>query len=462
MSQPAPTFHQIRAKVLAVRRKVPEARYFGIRSAGRYSGERMRQDGTEVYRIEQCDSPLAARIALLDEEPEATATVLVTALSDQDIGDDVLVRLAKRQFHEINPWEIVKDLFQAQSIDPRLRTHNWIADRLLDLAPTTALPPTPGGYLDAEAVWPLLLQRMIGLEGERPDLSLLLKWSSVAENVLRFRRLPEEFRQAVEDWLAGGIGPATTFVLRCAGATDQPDALPVGLVLGIVHHPQAKGRLDRAAGRLERFLGGPTPDLALVERWHAAATEAVRLLDNYTRARNQLLHRADDVLREIQAEEFAHLGDVLPRGFDQRLARLGDLIGRSAEAGQSRGDGARRGSGTSLFAGTTRPGGSRGVWSGSKWHCGLPAGWKKPHRPTRGSLGESARDYLAHGSFVDWARSVLRAGDPVRELSEGYARLVERVAARRQEQNRCFAELLRDQTAAAGQPRDVILVERIP
>jgi len=77
------------------------------------------------------------------------------------------------------------------------------------------------------------------------------------------------------------------------------------------------------------------------------------------------------------------------------------------------------------------------------------------------SLGKAARDYLAQGSFVDWARSVLRAGDPVRELSEGYARLVERVASRRQEQNRCFAELLSDQTAAAGQPTDLIPVERV-
>jgi hypothetical protein len=68
---------------------------------------------------------------------------------------------------------------------------------------------------------------------------------------------------------------------------------------------------------------------------------------------------------------------------------------------------------------------------------------------------------MAQGSFVDWARSLLRAGDPVRELSEGYARLVERVAVRRQDQNRCFAELLRDQTAAAGQPSGLVPVERM-
>ena len=459
MSPPAPTFNQIRAKVLAVRRKVPDARLFGIRSAGRYSGERLRHDGAEVYRIEQCDSPLAARSALLDEEPGATATVLVTSLSDRDIGDDVLVRLAKRQFHEINPWEIVKELFQAQAIDPRLRTHNWIADRLLEWAPAAGLTPTPGGYLDAEAVWPLLLGRMIGLEGERPDLPHLLKWSSVAENVLRFRRLPEEPRRAVEDWLAEGIGPTATSVLRCAGATDQADALPVGMVLGIVHHPQANGRLDRAAGRLERFLGGPTPDPALVERWQVASTGAIRLLDSDTRARNQLLNRADEVLREVQAEEFAHLGDVLPRGFDQRLARLGALLGSAAAGDPSRAtelaearDAIRR-----HDQARQEPRRLERVEMALRLVRWL--GGADPAVPR--SLGEAAHDYLAQGSFIDWARSVLRAGDPVRELSEGYARLVERVATRRQEQNRCFAELLRDQTAAAGQPSDLVPVERV-
>jgi hypothetical protein len=458
MSQPSPTFNQIRAKVLAVRRKVQGARFFGIRSSVRYTGERMRQDGVDVYRIEQCDSPLAARIALLDEEPGATATVLITSLPDQDIGDDVLVRLAKRQFYEINPWEIVKELFQAQAVDPRLRAHKWIADCLLDLAPTAGLAPTPSGYLDAEAVWPLLLQRLIGLEGERPDLSLLLKWSSAAENVSRFRRLPEESRRAVEDWFTAVIGPAALSVLRCAGATDLPDALPVGLVLGIVHHAQANGRLDRAAGRLERFLGVTTPDPALVERWHAAAAEAVRLLDSDTRARNQLLHRADEVLREVQADEFAYLGDILPRGFDQRLARLGSLLIQAAEGGPSRAtqlvearDAVRR-----HDQARREPRRLERVEMALR----LARWLEGPVAAAPRSLGEAARDYLAQGSFVDWARSVLRAGDPVRELSEGYSRLVEQVAARLQEQNRCFAELLRDQTAAAGQPPDLLPVER--
>ena len=43
------------------------------------------------------------------------------------------------------------------------------------------------------------------------------------------------------------------------------------------------------------------------------------------------------------------------------------------------------------------------------------------------SLGEAADYHLAEGGFVDWARLMLRTGDPVRELSEAYAKLFGRV-----------------------------------
>jgi hypothetical protein len=460
MTPPAPTFGQIRARVQAVRRKLPDARAFGIQAPGRYAGERLRADGPETYRIEQCDSPLAARVALVDEEPGVTVTVLVTGLPDQELGEDVLVRLAGRRLYAIDSWQIVKELFQAHTVDPRLRSHGWVADRLLELAAAPPPPPASGGYLDAEAVWPLLLERLIGLAGDRPDLAALLRWSVGADNVQRLRRLPDEQRQAVVDWLAAQVGPAAAAVLRCAATLDGPDALPVGLVLGVVHHPGAGGRLDRAAGRLERFLGGPTPENGVVERCHAAATEAVRLLDGDPRAQGLLLHRAGEILREVQAEEFAHLSDVLPRGFDQRLARLGDLLGQAVEAGADldvalreardavrRHDQARR-----------EPRRLDRIEMALRLVRWLRAAAGAAEPP---SLAEAAHDYLAQGSFVDWARSVLRAGDPVRGLSEGYAALVGRVAKRRQDQNRRFAELLRDQVAAGQAGTDPVPVERI-
>jgi PglZ domain len=460
MTQPAPSFAQIRARVQAVRRKVPDARAVGIQTPGRYAGERLRSDGPETYRIEQCDSPLAARVALMDDEPGVTVTVLVTGLSDQELGDDVLVRLAGRKLYAIDSWQIAKELFQAQTVDPRLRSHGWIAERLLELAATHTPLPAPGGYLDAEAVWPLLLERLIGLAGDRPDLATLLGWSTVADNVQRFRRLPEEPRQAVVSWLAAQVGPTAAAVLRCAATLDGPDALPVGLALGVVHHPQAGGRLDRAAGRLERFLGEPTPEAGILGRWHAAATEAVRLLDGDPRTRGQLLSRADEILRDVQAEDFAHFSDVLPRGFDQRLARLGDLLGQAVEGGAAM-DGVLREARDAIRRHDQARREPRRL---ERIEMALRlVRWLKATASTvePASLAEAARWYLDQGGFVDWARSVLRAGDPVRALSEGYARLLGRVAERREAQNRRFAELLRDQSATGNAAVDPLPVERI-
>ncbi len=77
------------------------------------------------------------------------------------------------------------------------------------------------------------------------------------------------------------------------------------------------------------------------------------------------------------------------------------------------------------------------------------------------SLAAAAGDHLHEGGFVDWARLSLRAGDPVRELSEAYARLFERVTQIRQRQAHDFAKLLADWTGAGSLGDDVIPVERV-
>ena len=177
MATTAPTFSQIRAQVAAIRRKLPEARVIGIRAPGRWTGERIKRHGEETYVIEQCDSPLALRIALREEGGPSTTKVLITNLDEKQLSDDILVRLAKRQLFPIDSWQIVKSLFQAHAIDPRLTRHRFIADYLMEFIPDGGYPAVSGGFLDAETVWPILLGRVIGLVNDRPDLAAILKWS---------------------------------------------------------------------------------------------------------------------------------------------------------------------------------------------------------------------------------------------------------------------------------------------
>ena len=143
-----PTFNQIKAQVAAIRRAVPNTRAVAIRSKSKWIGDVVQHDGVETYRIHQCDSPLAMRIALRQADETAT-TVLITDVDDNDISNDIFVRLKPRKLYPLNSWQIVKALFQAKSIDPRITSQSWIAETLMEFIPVDGYPPVASGFLAA-------------------------------------------------------------------------------------------------------------------------------------------------------------------------------------------------------------------------------------------------------------------------------------------------------------------------
>lgn len=468
MTAAVPSFSQIKTRVATIRQKVPQARVIGIHSLGRWTGDSAKPDGEENYRIIQCDSPLAMRLALRQPVDDRTIKVLITPLEDKDLSEDILLRLAKRRLFEIKSWEIVRSLFQAQVIDPRLSSQGWIAELLLELAsgvPGEEYPAARGGFLDADTVWPVLLQRVIGLSTETPDLTSLLRWSLDAEATASFRRSPQAFRQGAAQWLSEKAGSAAEVILGCVGRLDRPDAVPLGLALEVVFHPAATGKLDKAAGKLEeRYLGGTSLDPALMRRWSTAATEVVRALRHTeARAYRQTLQRADEILTEVQAEAFACLSGTSPLSFNQRLTRFSqqldqvlaertwDRLDELLDARQAvrehdlaaRED--RQMERVDMAVRLVRWLGERSRQAGTE-----------PQ-----SFAEAATQYLRDGGFVDWARLSLRAGDPVQKVSEAYARLFEVVTKIREGQSKQFAGLLADWTAAGSQAEDVLPVEEI-
>lgn len=459
-----PSFSQIKAQVTAIRQKVSHAKVIGIRSLGRWTGEATVRDDENVYAIFQCDSPLAFRLALRQPTDEDATKVLITDLDENDLGDDVLLRLAKRRLFQIDPWRIVRSLFDAHAIDPRLTRHAWIAESLLELIPAEGYPPARGGFLDAETIWPLLLERAIGLRADSFDLPSLLRWSQNAEATALFRRCPEPFRQGATDWLTEKAGPVAALLLKCIERLDRTDALPVGLAAAVVYHPSAIGKLEKATGKLEqRFLGGESPAVEHMQRWSTAAIDVLHAhQDTERKLCHQAVQRADEILLEIQADEMAYLSDVSPIGFDQRLARVGTqlsqvlsdgswdsldgllearkLVVQHAQAAQEE----RRLERVNMAVRLTR--------------------WLELQHQDRKtepqSFPDAAEGQLREGGFVDWARLSLRSGDPVSELSQAYAQLFDRVRQVRQQESQVFAKLLADWTAAGSQGDDIVPVER--
>jgi len=486
MTMTAPSLAQIKAQVAAIRQKVPQARVIGIRSIGRWAGEPNVRDSDECYAIHQCDSPLSFRLALRQPTTEQTTKVLITSLSEQDLGDDILLRLAKRRLFQIDPWQIVRSLFDAHAVDPRLSQHAWIAESLLELIPNAGYPAARGGFLDSETVWPLLLKQAVGLQSESPDLTALLRWSLDADGTSRFRCCSESFRQAAIGWLTEKAGPVAALLLHCVERLERPDAVPIGLTASVVYHSGAIGKLDRASGKLEeRFLGGTSPEAEHMQRWSAAATEAVRSMrETEPRIYRQTIQRADEILRDVRADEMAWLSDTSILGFDQRLARFGDALcdalGRGSwdlldglyearqcarQHDQSTQE-TRRLERVDMALRLVRWLGSQGQAkkgsdSDSARHPEGRSGYRglTPFSQPD-SFADAANAQLREGGFLDWARLSLRSGDPVRKLSEAYARLFDQVRQIREQQSQVFAELLTAWTSVGSRGDDVIPVER--
>ena len=124
-----------------------------------------------------------------------------------------------------------------------------------------------------------------------------------------FRAASEEFREAAVNWLSETAGTTATVVFRCIAANQRADALPIGLAAGVIYNAKARGKLEKAAGKMEeRFLGRSAPDEATIERWNAVAAEVIRLQITDPRLKGSLLQRADEICmsgcRKVRVPQF--------------------------------------------------------------------------------------------------------------------------------------------------------------
>src|SRR5690606_19056244 len=126
---------------------------------------------------------------------------------------------------------------------------------LLELAASMDFQPVAGGLVDADTVWGLLLAQRLGISGAHPDVVELLRASAEADLAGRWRSMPAAFRSAAATWIAEAAGPTAQAVLGCIEGEHGARALAIGLVMGVVHHHAVGRELDKAAGRLEAYVG---------------------------------------------------------------------------------------------------------------------------------------------------------------------------------------------------------------
>lgn len=451
---------RIARQIEALRRRRPEDRVIGFHSKTAWAGGSTLRAGQEEIEVAPCRSELEIRERLCDRAKEAPPLVVLTALDETKLAEDVLARLSRRKLYRVAPWEMIQEMFSAREIDARLGRSPWLVDALLEGAGNESFPPAPGGFLSEDLVWEALLSRALKIESGRPDLTTLLDWTRGHE-VEQFGTLSERLREGLRGRVLSTAGSAGPLLIDAVAAGHGRDALALGLVFDVVFADEGlhEVELATARGRLERYVGDQPVPAAAARSWARAARESVRGITTAGRVATvaDQIGRAESLLAEIGALSFVHLSEVLPAGLNARLARVGtaidEILNSSGELDTLH-----------MAAQTARAHAQlgerddrRGTLDMAERLCRLLA--TTPTEPK--SFAEAALAYAREGALVDRALNALIGGDPQPALSNACERLRGAVVERVESEARVFAELLRGWTEADSANESLLPIESV-
>jgi hypothetical protein len=434
---------EITAQLERVLASDSNAQAIAIRAAAQQAWPESVNPSGRPFLLRWCESSLAIREALSDLEQlaaESTGMVVITPLATHEIAEDIAARLARARVFQPEGWDIVRMMFQAKATDARLGKFAWMPQALIDGAAQGAYQPVANGFLDLETAWREVLSRFLGLDSARPDAVALLQWSMTPDADPRLNPLPAAMRQDILSWMSDSSGLAGSMVHGCVEAGRTNDALPLGLVCGVIFSADGEGlaALAQAAVRLERFVNNRHVGGAEGRAWADAAERLVRSVG--MEACRAMLDRADTLLRDLRISEFAHLSDVVPAALDQRLREFASaLAAHTAEPTQANlqqveihADRALKHS--LMVDQKTR---MERVEMARRL-----ARWLLSPMSSGTDLPEAAEWQADQGAYVDWARFRLLGGDELTELSEAYTACRQAVMARRNTFAKSFAQAL--------------------
>lgn len=470
MTLRAATPELIGQRVRAVLDKRPDADVIGLRAEPRWPGGTLTIDGRRVV-VEPCTSPLSVRVALADwavAGDGADLLVVLCDLADAELGADVLARFTPARVLSLEPWNAVKALFGVVHLDAAFtKDDGWIADALLTHVPgDVARPMTGGGVLTVDIALDALAVQLLG--AARFDVDDLLHAGADPSPFASLEVAAPATRTGLLDALAARHGPLGALVAAVIRAGRASELLSLGLAARAVYGHRGEYDGGRAAGHLEARCGGARILPAVGAAFAQRCAEVVSALSAADRDRaNVIVAKAAALATDIDAQH-SECSDILPAGFDRRIAIAAGLIATVLDGAPdtvddlaAEVDRVRRHRERETPGGRTRHDHLEMAARLTTWLATPPDG-----APAPASFEEAATAYSASSAWIDRARRRLWHGDGDPGVGATYRRVLDAVVARRRAENERFARLLsawtsipseRESRSAAG----VITVEDV-
>ncbi|MEV5970144.1 BREX-2 system phosphatase PglZ [Streptomyces sp. NPDC051921] len=469
-----------------------------LRSTPQWEGpaEPVWGDGQSA-RVVAAPSPLAVHELVLDHLADRAAgpavLVVLTDREQNELDPAILARAHKQRIDAVDSWDVVRDAFGAQQVDPRLKEDNWAAEALLDAAPPAGWNRLGGGLLSRSVALSALALRRLRLgpyQDEREagprdhtaatdslDTHALLGWSVTPTGPERFLELRGPERSGLVSFLGepDQAGLAGQAILALVEAEHGPDAVPFGLVCSALWcHAEPGAATYTARGRAERWFGERPP--AKGEQFDVLAAAFGRAAEDYVtgllaraaraggdgsdearearRTSETALDRASVLVRQFGAEAAAEASPVLSVGLEARFKAVGQALAAREPGALARAVTAledhRRAKGPENRARVERARMSQRL---VQW---LSVEAIDENRPVFDAL----QHHVQETGWVDRALEHIEAGgDPDPALAAAYDSLAARIRERRREIDRDFARTLATWTAGGSGPGTGLVVE---
>ncbi|MGH9227961.1 MAG: BREX-2 system phosphatase PglZ [Acidimicrobiales bacterium] len=349
-------------------------------------------------------SPLEVRA--LARAPRTKPLVVLTNAARAALGDDLLARAAGRRVQELDRWANVCQLFGARRPTAELVRRPHLADALVEARPLAGYPQVATRVLDLDTATAALVRAYLDVSDDVTTLAQFLEWAARPASVGRVadtgNGLLDDLRATLRDRFGAGVDA----VIAAMASGWSADVVPLGLAAGVVHHPDAD---DAARARLDERLYRPGLDAAAYRHWSAAAGEAATGADDPGRGAGWLA-RAEGLLSELGAIGRAHLSDLLPAGFDQRVR----LAAEALETWRARRDDA--GLAAAAHAAIKRAAAHRHAHRAPERIERVRMAARLVRRgslswPAADDLASVAAAYARDGAWLDLARTAISRGD---------------------------------------------------